>query len=96
MAFLARPSALSRSGMPFSSPRKGPIRAPRLEISSTASSLSLMSGMLRSGRQSHCLRSRLPPAHVSDDTWEEEAVAVAAAQRDLCVHCPRTRKVSCN
>ena len=51
--FLALPSALSKSGMPLTSRRKGPISAPRLAISSTASNLSLMSGMLRRGLQSH-------------------------------------------
>ncbi len=60
--FLALPKALSRSGMPFSSRRRGPISAPRLAISPTASRRSLMSGMLRKGRHSHCRSSLLPPA----------------------------------
>ena len=60
--FLALPKALSRSGMPFSSRRKGPISASRLAISSTASRRSLMSGMLRKGLHSHCRSSLLPPA----------------------------------
>ncbi|KAA6427198.1 MAG: hypothetical protein FRX49_02955 [Trebouxia sp. A1-2] len=43
--FLALPKALSRSGMPFSSRRKGPIRAPRLAISPTASRRLLKQGL---------------------------------------------------
>ena len=59
---LALPKALSRSGMPFSSRRRGPISAPRLATSPTASRPSLMSGMLRKGLHSHCRSSLLPPA----------------------------------
>ena len=61
MLFLARPSALSRSGIVFSKRLKGAIRPGLLAISFTASSLSLIAGALRRGRHSHCLSSRLPP-----------------------------------